>query len=239
MEMKSLKKSISAKPKPNEFVPIAVSGVIQKMSICGSLPVPKEMPLAIPLVFFADGGEKIDSQPPARFLLFPPTKETTGLNFVIHAPFLLNESREGIRAGAQHNRKMIGLLAELAADSLSYLKQIGIEKGVRLLGENLFDIVPYDESIFSPLDDVDQISFAPPFYHLIQRVLMEKELLPAEGGGYVAAKNAYWPLHAPLAAVFSNEQLAWLCKNPRAKWVFAFFGHYEAGRAGGGGSTST
>ncbi len=43
---------------------------------------------------------------------------------------------------------------------------------------------------------------------------MEKELLPAEGGGYVAAKNAYWPLHAPLAAVFSNEQLAWLCKTP-------------------------
>ncbi len=69
---------------------------------------------------------------------------------------------------------------------------------------------------------------------------MEKELLPAEGGGYVAAKNAYWPLHAPLAAVFfPMSSLLGSVKTPERNGCSLFFGHYEAGRAGGGGSTST
>lgn len=37
---------------------------------------------------------------------FFPTKEVTGLNFILHAPFLLTDSREGIRAGVAHNEKM-------------------------------------------------------------------------------------------------------------------------------------
>ncbi len=163
MEMKSLKKFDYGKPRPKRIRAYRSFRGDSKDEYLWLFTRAERDALGYSVGFFCGRGEKIDSQPPARFLLFPPTKETTGLNFVIHAPFLLNESREGIRAGAQHNRKMIGLLAELAADSLSYLKQIGIEKGVRLLGENLFDIVPYDESIFSPLDDVDQISFAPHF----------------------------------------------------------------------------
>lgn len=49
---------------------------------------------------------------------FFPTKEATNLNFILHAPFLLTDSREGIRAGVAHYNKMIKRLAELAADSM-------------------------------------------------------------------------------------------------------------------------
>ncbi len=188
--------------------------------------------LAYAVGFFQDEKGKLAPNRVPAFCFFP-TKETTGLNFIIHAPFLLNESREGIRAGDRHNREMINLLAALAADSLSYLKAIGIEEGVRLLDDNIFEIIPHDLKSFSPPDDISHISFAP-FYHSIKKVLMTKELLPAEGGGYVSAKNAYWPEHSPLVGIFSNEQIAQLCKNPNAKWVFSSFGHYEAGRAGGG-----
>ena len=49
---------------------------------------------------------------------FFPTKQNTNLNFIIHALFYLNGSREGIKAGNDHNINMIELLAKLAADSL-------------------------------------------------------------------------------------------------------------------------
>ena len=42
---------------------------------------------------------------------FFKTKEHTGLNFFIHAPFKLNDSREHIVAGEPHNHNMINLLA--------------------------------------------------------------------------------------------------------------------------------
>lgn len=39
---------------------------------------------------------------------------------MIHAPFLLTDSREEIRAGVKHNNAMIKLLSELAADAMVY-----------------------------------------------------------------------------------------------------------------------
>ena len=59
---------------------------------------------------------------------FFPTKETTGLNFIIHAPFLLTDSREGILAGEAHNIRLIDLLAKLAGSTLLYLRDIGEKK---------------------------------------------------------------------------------------------------------------
>ena len=62
---------------------------------------------------------------------FFPTKEVTGLNFIIHALFLLTDSREGIRAGIPHNDNMIHRLADLSAQALLHFKSIGEQKGQR------------------------------------------------------------------------------------------------------------
>lgn len=61
------------------------------------------------------------------------TKEVTDLNFIIHAPFLLTDSREGIRAGIPHNDKMVKLLADLAAKAILHLKEIGEKESLRLI----------------------------------------------------------------------------------------------------------
>ena len=90
--------------------------------------------------FFTDEkGYLIPVDKPA-FCYFP-TKEDTDLNFIIHAPFLLTDSREGIRAGVQHNDNMIGALAKLAADSMEYLRDIGLEKSVRLIDDDIVSII--------------------------------------------------------------------------------------------------
>jgi len=58
------------------------------------------------------------------FCFFPTTVDSH-LNFIIHAPFLLTDSREGIIAGEPHNEEMIECLADLATDALELLRDIG------------------------------------------------------------------------------------------------------------------
>ena len=60
--------------------------------------------------FFIDSEGYLTPKTKTAFCFFP-TREVTELNFILHAPFLLTESREGIRAGIEHNNLMISLLA--------------------------------------------------------------------------------------------------------------------------------
>ncbi len=163
-----------------------------------------------------DGKLESTNQPASCFF---STKEATGLNFLIHAPFLLTDSREGIKAGEQHNRDMIQLLAKLAADTLTCLKTLG------LVDDRIFDIVPYDESKFGDVDSRNRISFKP-FYTAMKEAMAREPLLPSSDG-FVTAEYAYWASVPEIAAVFSNERLAALCDDENAKWVFTSFGRDE------------
>lgn len=159
---------------------------------------------------------------------FFPTKERTELKFIIHAPFLLTDSREGIRAGIQHNKKMVALLANLAADSLLYLRDIGSKEGHRLITDDLIDIIPVDENEFSSLDDRQKLSFLP-FYTQIKDRLKKKALLPSDNG-YVKSEHAYWAFVPQISKLFSNEQLAMIVNDPDAKWVFKSIGRQDVMR---------
>jgi len=174
--------------------------------------------------FFVDSEGHLMPKTHSAFCFFP-TKEVTGLNFIIHAPFLLTDSREGIRAGVQHNIDMISLLSELAADSLTFLKKIGLTKNIPLIDDNIFDIVPYDEDSFSNVNSKKTISFKP-FYEAMKEAFESKSLIPSSDG-YVAVENAYWAFVPQITELFSNEQLALLVKNDAAKWVFTSFGRQD------------
>ena len=171
--------------------------------------------------YFIDSEGYLIPKTHSAFCFFP-TKEITGLNFIIHAPFLLTDSREGIRAGVQHNLDMISLLSELAADSLVYLRDIGQSKSVPLIDDNIFDIVPYDASGFGDVASKKAISFKP-FYSTIKEAFESQEIIPTLDHGYVTSSDAYWGGvdNSQLAKVFSNSQLAALTKNEKARWVFA------------------
>ena len=169
--------------------------------------------------FFVDTDGHLTPKSHTAFCFFP-TKEVTGLNFIVHAPFLLTDSREGIRAGVQHNIDMIALLAELAADSLVYLRDIGQSKKVPLIDDNIFDIVPYDESGFTDVGSKKSISFKP-FYTEMKEAFETEAIIPTSDG-YVMSSSAFWGGvdNRQLAEVCSNEQLAILSKNNEAKWIF-------------------
>lgn len=144
---------------------------------------------------------------------FFPTKETTHLKFIIHAPFLLTDSRESIKAGERHNEELILELAQLAADSLPVLRD------QKLVDDGILEIIPYDESKFSELDDRNKISFQP-FYSIIKSKLQSDNLLPALNGTCSPKSSSYWASDTELVELFSDKQLAELTGTSDANWVF-------------------
>ncbi len=151
---------------------------------------------------------------------FFPTKEVTNLNFILHAPFLLTDSREGIKAGEKHNQELVQQLAQLAVDSLVILRD------EKLIDDSLLEIIPYDQSRFSSLDDRTKISFKP-FFDDIKHKLQTDTLLPAANGTCSSKSASYWASDTDLVDLFSDKQLAQLTGMERAKWVFPSRGKKE------------
>jgi hypothetical protein len=180
--------------------------------------------------FFLDEEENMIPKQHSAFCFFP-TKEDTGLNFIVHAPFLLTDSREGIRAGLLYNKEMIDLLAALAADSLVYLRDIGQANDYALINDDIVDIIPYDESKFSDVNEKKKISFKP-FYTAIKVKMGSEELIPTSHG-YTSKSNAYlieysqWATNCLTTNIFTNSHLAMLTGNANATWVFSSISRAE------------
>lgn len=161
--------------------------------------------------YFLDENGKLIPKQYSAFCYFP-TKEITNLNFILHAPFLLTDSREGIHRSKEHNRTMVELLAQLSADSLLILKDL------KVISDDIIEIIPYKKI------DYGNDGFFNEFYIKIKEKFQTEEILPAKSETFANKQNAYWADSPDLANLFSNEQLAVLVKNPNAKWVFATIG---------------
>lgn len=171
--------------------------------------------------FLEQGGLKPKKLP--AFCFFP-TKESTNLNFIIHAPFLLTDSREGIKQEDNWNKKSINKLAELAADSLLILRDL------KLIDDDIINILPYKESEFCQKDWYDIVtdkSLFYPFYKKIKEKFLTESLLPAKDKEFCEKGHAYWAAAPNLTELFSNEQLALLVGDSGAKWVFSSLGYQQ------------
>lgn len=170
--------------------------------------------------FLQDDGHLRPTNKPA--FCFFPTKEKTGLNFIIHAPFLLTDNREGILASESHNVDMIYRLADLAAESIVHMKEMSENRSIHLIDDNIIEIIPYNPDIFSDPADKSMISFYP-FYESIRNVFKRKEIIPSVDG-YVSKENAYWATVPSLTQFFGKEQLSEICDNESACWAFPSIG---------------
>lgn len=159
---------------------------------------------------------------------FFPTKETTKLSFVIQAPFLLTDSREGIRANDSWNVELVHALAKLAGDAFSLLKEIGTREKTYLINDNILELVPYLETDFA--ENKARISFKP-FYNEILKVFKTAQLLPGRHGKYFQKEKAYWASDPELAELFSDEQISELMRNPESGLVFVSKGQKQLNQA--------
>ncbi|MBR4399363.1 MAG: ATP-binding protein [Aeriscardovia sp.] len=170
-------------------------------------------------------GEKDDGKTCLRPVDMPafcffPTKEATGLHFIIQAPFLLTDSREGIRQDEPHNETMLQLLADLAAESIVLLKEIGEGRENHLVDDNILDIVPI-KGTYSLDGKIHRKHYGEwqPFYVATDEVFKHKNIIPAKGG-YASSTKAYWAEENKIADLFTDEQLSQLYNDDGSKWAF-------------------
>lgn len=161
---------------------------------------------------------------------FFPTKEETKLGFVLQAPFLLTDSREGIKAGEQWNVEIMQLAAKLAANSLPILKTIGERDKTYLINDNILELIPYKESDFVDVDSKAKISFKP-FYTEILKKFQSDQLLPGRNGKYYKTAKSYWASDPELAELFSDQQISKLMGNPDSGLVFVSKGQKQLNQA--------
>ena len=158
-----------------------------------------------------DAGEIV----PADYFAFCffPTRHQTKLKFIIHAPFLLNDSREGILSGSEHNEKMVGQLSVLSMFGISYLCSRYKEDGVRIVTDDIVKILPISKEDYG-----DGISFDP--FRTAFRTLFQCATVVPTKNGYVDRHHAYWPESIAVPGLFSDEQLQALYGVQDIRWAF-------------------
>lgn len=167
---------------------------------------------------------------PGPVFCFFPTKKETGLNFLVHGPFLLNDSREGIKEGNEHNIKLIANLARLAVTAIDLLEsRIPLEmhnwfgkrvSGIKIVDDGILDYVPLNLK-----DKQDEISLKA-FVLVFKAVFTTQALIPCQDGDkrelvYRKKENACWSSDGGLINLFTPKQLGALLGMPNVCWGFA------------------
>lgn len=104
----------------------------------------KESTHYISVGYFLKKNGELDDDTERKVFCFFPTAESFKLKCVVHAPFLLVDSRQQLK-DTYLNKELKSLLADLAADALVLLRDYGKRQGNLLINENIFNFIPAKE----------------------------------------------------------------------------------------------
>lgn len=142
-----------------------------------------------------------------KIFAYLPVHSNTGLPFLVNADFILPSSREEIR-NVPWNKWLMDCVANLLADALPRLKEKG-QLTVAIL-----------ESLAKRTNELDENSL---FYSIVEAfriALLSQELLPADDGTFVSAKQAKLTGAEWLRKLLQDRQLRQLSKTEdHLKWV--------------------
>ncbi|OQY03817.1 MAG: hypothetical protein B6I20_04260 [Bacteroidetes bacterium 4572_117] len=170
--------------------------------------------LSYSIAYRTNGKNKILSDIEIPTFCFFPTTEINKLKFIIHAPFLLIDNRQGIKRNDDWNTELITKISTLAADSLEICKQYD------LVNDDFFYAVPHIESDF---DNTVNYFYKPVYLEILKR-LKEIEIFPTkEKDKYLTAKNGYMSGTKDLINLLSSQQLANLLSNQNVAWILPSF----------------
>ena len=137
-----------------------------------------------------------------------PTEKETRFGFLIQGPYKTTPARDNIPKEDDWNATLVRETAGLIADVLPQLKGIG------LLGVSLLEALPIR------MDDFPPGSMFYPIVVAVREALAVKELLPADDGNYVSARNAKLARGADLRKLLDHVQLRSLFQSMNTvKWL--------------------
>jgi len=139
---------------------------------------------------------------------FFTTREHTELKFIINAPFLLTDNREGVKEGQEWNRFLIKEAASLVAESLTKIKMMG------LLDVDFLNGLPLSS------DDLPEDHMFRPIYDaVLTKLKSEEKLLPANDGGHISAQEAFLGRGKELMDLLGMRQMPLLFEKDGAQWL--------------------
>ena len=157
----------------------------------------KKIKQFISVGYFLDSKGNLNDTITGKVFCFFPTAERFKLHCVVHAPFLLVDSRQQLK-DSKHNYTLKSKLADLAAIALVYLRDYGTKRGQFLVNENIFNFIPpKDNSYYA--DD----TFRDAYIGIIQ----EEKLLLGRGNKYILPAGALVCRPISMMHIISDEQL--------------------------------
>lgn len=148
-----------------------------------------------------------------KVFCFFPTEEDFGLKCIVHAPFILVDSRQAIKDD-DVNEQLKKELAELAADALLILRDYGIKHDHLLINENIFHIIPdleEDEDLYG--EEIEN-----PFRDKYVEKISDDKLLLSRDNKYISSDDALICRPISLMNIISNSQLDELYKKRDQDW---------------------
>ncbi len=144
----------------------------------------------------------------APLVVYFPTEKITRFGFLIHGPYKTTPSRDNIPKDDDWNKTLVAETSALVNDALRDLKDMG------LLSVHLLESMPIR------MEDFEENSMFYPIVSRVREALMNEELLPADDGTFVAARNAKLARSTELRKLLDQNQLRALFQsNDEIKWL--------------------
>lgn len=152
--------------------------------------------------------EEVTKVKDSPLVVYFPTEKETRLGFLIQGPYKTTPARDNIPKEDDWNATLVRETACLIADVLPQLKDLS------LLGVSLLEALPIR------MDDFPPGSMFLPIVTSVRESLAVKELLPADDGSFVSARNAKLARGADLRKLLDHEQLRKLFQSEATvKWL--------------------
>jgi len=137
-----------------------------------------------------------------------PVHSDLALPVIINADFILTSSREAIQGDVEWNRWLAKCVAEVTVEALEGLR-----------GQNHLT-VDFLNELAGGLRDLSPSELFYPIAEEIRNALLDNELLPADDGTYVSARNAKLARDADLRKLLNHGQLRSLFQSEdMIKWL--------------------
>jgi len=144
----------------------------------------------------------------STLVVFFPTEKKTQLGFLIQGPYKTTPARDNIPKDDDWNKKLIQETGRLIVDALTKLKALG------LISVSLLETLPIRT------DDFPEDSMLYPIFTAVRKAFETEELLPADDGSFISAKNAKLARGADLRQLLGHEQLRKLFQSEATvKWL--------------------
>ena len=168
-----------------------------------------------------DGRPDIIRLPQSFLSVFFPTEKETHLGFLVQGPYITTPARDNVPSAHPFNITLAKVTGELVVEALRWLRDrdwltVGVLKTMPLAylerarnyPHSLTERNRYKYTLFAPI------------YECVKQALINEALIPAYGGGYVAAKDAKIAGSANIRKLLDTSQLQELLEfNDNTRWL--------------------